>query len=481
MNLSISILEIAVVLIGVMLLLADLWTPPKRKAMLGYLGAIALGLVFVATFFISTKTQTAFVGMFIHDELALFFKQLFLLSAIAVLILSVEFSPRFQSGNSEFFTLILFALSGMMFAASANHFAIVFVALELVAIAFYILTSFLKNQMKSLEAGTKYLILGALSAAFLVYGIALIYGVSGTMAFSEIAAKSESLSKSNLFKLGMLFILVGLGFKIAAFPYQVWVPDVYQGAPTPATAFLAIGSKAAGFVLILRILHAAVPDFALDTAQLFMLIAAMTILYGNLCALAQTNLKRLMGYSSIASAGYLLLGVAAMSSAGTSAILYSLGAYLFAVITAFAIILIIDKNTDTEDIASLAGLSSRAPLLALGMALSMVSLAGIPPLAGFFGKFLLIRSILEQAEQSATYYLLAGVAIVGVAISIYYYFGILRTMYWTKAPAETIPIWTSTSMRWMIILNIIAMLYFGMFPGDFLKIVEHAATTLHSQ
>jgi NADH-quinone oxidoreductase subunit N len=480
MNISLSILEIAVVLVGVALLLLDLWTPPQRKHLLGYLGAAALGLVLVGSFFIPVTEvpQTAFGGMYIQDHLSLFFKQLFLLATIGVLIISVEFAPRIESGVSEFFTLSVFALSGMMFAASSNNFVMLFVSLELVTITFYILTSFLKNRMQSLEAGVKYLILGALSSAFLVYGIALVYGISGSMAFSEIAANPEVTLESNVFKIGMLFILAGLGFKIAAFPYQIWVPDVYQGAPTPATAFLAIGSKATGFVLILRVLYSAVPELALSWEKLFMAMAAVTILYGNLCALPQRNLKRLLGYSSIANAGYLLLGIAALSTAGTSAILFYLGGYLFAVMTAFTVITLVSKQSGTEDISSLAGLNERSPFLAAAMTLSMISLAGIPPLAGFFGKFLLVRSIIEQASSYSAYYALAGVAVVGVAISIYYYFGVIRAIYWSKDPAETTEITLTTPIRLTVLAGVIGMIYLGVMPDGMLKIAERAAASL---
>lgn len=480
MNISLSILEIAVVLVGVALLLLDLWTPKARKPLLGYLGAAALGLVFIGSFFlnVTAEPQTAFGGMFIHDHLAMFFKRLFLLAGIGVLIISVDYAPRIKSGISEFYTLSVFALSGMMFAASANNFVMVFVSVELVTITFYILTGFLKNRMASLEAGVKYLILGALSSGFLVYGIALVYGVSGSMSFTEIAQNQAITLESNLFKVGLLLILAGLGFKIAAVPYQIWVPDVYQGAPTPTTAFLAIGSKATGFVLILRVLFTAVPELALSWEKLFMLIAAATILYGNLCALPQRNLKRLMGYSSIANAGYLLLGIAALSPAGSTAILFYLAGYLFAVVTAFTIIMLVSQQTGTEDISSISGLHERSPLLAAALTFSVVSLAGIPPLVGFFGKFLLLRAILEQAAAFPLYYLLAAVTVIGVAISIYYYFGIIRAVYWGKNAHGETPIPTTTPTRLTILGGMVAMLYLGILPDSVLRIAELAAASL---
>ncbi len=480
MNLSLSILEIAVVILGVALLLIDLWTPPTHKPRLGYLAVAGLGLIFASSFFLSSPEipQTAFSGMFIHDRLALFFKQLFLLAALAVLSLSIEFAPQIASGISEFYTLTLFALAGMMFAASANNFVMVFVSLELVAITFYILNGFLRNRMQSLEAGAKYLILGALSSAFLVYGIALIYGASGSMAFSEIAATSEAVHDSLLFQLGMLLVLAGLGFKIAAFPYQIWVPDVYQGAPTPAAAFLAAGSKAAGFVLLMRVLFSAAPHLVFEWKNLFIVIAAATILYGNLCALPQRNLKRLLGYSSIANAGYLLLGIAVGIPAGSSAILFYLGGYLFAVIAAFAVIVLVSRQAGTEDISGLAGLGERSPFLAIAMTLSMVSFAGIPPLAGFFGKFLLILAVIEQAPSHAPYYLLAGVAVIGVAISIYYYFGVIRVIYWSKQPAGASPINPSLPIRLTALAGIVGMLYLGILPGSVYDAAKQAVSVL---
>jgi NADH-quinone oxidoreductase subunit N len=276
----------------------------------------------------------------------------------------------------------------MLFASSANHFALLFVSLELITITFYVLTSFQRARLASLEAGVKYLVIGALSTAFTVFGIALVYGISrGKLNFHELAVAAPELAGNKMFLLGVLLILVGLGFKIAMFPFQIWAPDVYQGAPVPTTAFLAIGSKAAGFVLLLRVLFTAVPAIAAQWTHLLIIISAVTILYGNLCAIPQQNLKRLLGYSSIAHAGYLLLGIAALNGAGQAAVLYYLSGYLFTVLAAFTVICVALRQLDHEDIAGLAGLGRRSPLLAATMTLAMVSLAGIPPLAGFFGKF----------------------------------------------------------------------------------------------
>src|SRR5258706_8804085 len=240
----------------------------------------------------------------------------------------------------------------MLFASSVNDFSLLFVSLELITITFYVLTSFQRARLGSLEAGVKYLIIGALSTSFTVFGIALVYGISGKLNFAELAAVAGSLSQNKIFLCGLLLVMVGLGFKIAAFPFQIWTPDVYQGSPAPTTAFLAVGSKAAGFVLLLRVLFTAVPVITLQWSSLLITISAVTILYGNLCAIPQRNIKRLLGYSSIAHAGYMLLGIAALSKAGQSAILYYLSGYLFTVLGAFTVICVVMRQVDSEDVSA---------------------------------------------------------------------------------------------------------------------------------
>jgi NADH-quinone oxidoreductase subunit N len=488
MNLSLMSLEISVVALGLVLLLADLWLPAERKRVLGYFAAAALGLLFLNTFtghcscsLVDGLSNSTAGGMFIQDGLSVFFKRFFLLAAVLVLILAVEFSDRIAAGVSEYYSLIVFALAGMLFAASSNDFVMLFVSIELITITFYVLTSFQRGRLMSLEAGIKYLILGALSSAFMVYGIALVWGSSLQFNFSELAAyslKHPELASNKVFLFGVLFILVGLGFKIAAFPFQMWTPDVYQGAPTPTTAFLAVGSKAAGFVLLLRVLFTAVPAITAHWTNLLIIISGITILYGNLCAIPQRNLKRLMGYSSIAHAGYLLLGVAALSSAGQVAVLYYLSGYLFTVVAAFTVIALVMRHLDSEDISGLAGLNQRSPLLAATLTLAMVSLAGIPPLAGFFGKFLLLKAVIEQGATNHGYYCLAFTALVGVVISLYYYFGVIRSIYWSKDAADLSPIPVSRPAKLAICICIAGIFWLGLFPNALLKVAEEAVRAL---
>ena len=481
MNLSLMSLELSVVALGIVMLLADLWLPAERKRALGYAAAAALTLLFINTFTSHcscASTGEAFGGMFIQDGLAVFFKRFFLLAAVLVLVLAVEFADRIAAGISEYYSLIVFALAGMLFAASSNNFAMLFVSIELITITFYVLTSFTRGKVAALESGVKYLILGALSSAFMIYGIALVWGTTGKFSFSELAVVSPNFVENKVFLFGVLFILVGLGFKIAAFPSQMWTPDVYQGAPAPTTAFLAIGSKAAGFVLLLRFLFGAIPSVTAHWDKLLLIVSAITILYGNLCAIPQRNLKRLLGYSSISHAGYLLLGVAALTSAGQAAVLYYLSGYLFTTLAAFAVIVIVMRHLENEDIGGLAGLHQRSPLLAATLTLAMVSLAGIPPLAGFFGKFLLLKAVIEQGATNHGYYCLAFTALVGVVISFYYYFGVIKAIYFGKGANDASPITMSLSMKAAVCVCLVGMFWLGVAPGSLLKAAEQAVLVL---
>ena len=474
-------LEISVIGLGLVLMLADLFVPAERRRYIGYAAIAALGVLLVTSLSGNGSCGqfgTAFGGMFINDALSLFFKQLFIVGAILVLFMAAEFSDKLAEGSvAEYYSLIVFALAGMLFAASSNDFTMLFVSIELITITFYVLVSFQRSKLQSLEAGVKYLILGALSSSFMVFGIALIWGTTGELNFTKLAAVAPQFADSQIFLLGVLLVLVGLGFKIAAFPFQIWAPDVYQGAPTPTTAFLAIGSKAAGFVLLLRVLFTAVPSVTAHWANLLIVISGITILYGNLCAIPQRNLKRLLGYSSIAHAGYLLLGVAALSASGQSALMYYLAGYVFTVMAGFFVITLVLRHLATEDISGLAGLNQRSPLLAATLTIAMVSLAGIPPLAGFFGKFVLLKAVIEAAQATGNhgYYCLAFTALAGVIISLYYYFGVIRAIYWSKDPTDLSPIELSSPAKLSLWACLAGIFWLGLFPNTVLNMTNLAA------
>ena len=495
MNTSLMSLEIAVVLLGLGFLLLDLWLAPEHKRKLGYIAALAVAAVFAASFFGLFKDvqspQLAFYDSYALDHLALFFKRFFLVAALLVLIMAAEFADRIEAGISEYYSLILFALAGMMFASSANDFTMLFVSLELITVTFYVLTSFRRSHIQSLEAGVKYLVIGGLSTGFTVFGIALVSGMATTtianhslngMNFGHLAQYVKYVSEHNasfppMFVAGLALILAGLGFKIAMVPFQIWAPDVYQGSPAPTTAFLAVGSKAAGIVLLLRLLFIAVPEVTITWEKFLMVLSAVTILYGNLCAIPQRNLKRLLGYSSIAHAGYLLMGFAAFIT-GSSAVVFYLSGYLFTVIAAFTVIAIVSRKTDADDISTLAGLNRRSPFLAMAMTLSMVSLAGIPPLAGFFGKFLLLKAVVEQGKNFSAYYWLAGIAVIGVVISLYYYFGVIRAIYWSKDVSDVSPISVPFMTRLSLLACMAGIIFIGVYPAPLLKLASQATLPL---
>jgi NADH-quinone oxidoreductase subunit N len=480
MNASLMTLEIWVIALGIVLMLADFFfaVTPERKKALAYLAIAALGVMLLTLLGNDAPTGTAFNGAFIQDPLAIFFKRFFLVAAILVLFLSFEFSDKISTSISEFYSLVIFALTGMLFAASSNDFAMLFVSIELITITFYILVSFQRRKISSLEAGVKYLIIGALSSAFMVFGIALIWGTTGQLNFAELAAVVPQFMSNKIFLMGVLFLLTGIGFKISAVPFQIWAPDVYQGAPTPTSAFLAVGSKAAGFVLLLRVLFTAVPDVARSWSTYLIVISALTILYGNLCALPQRNLKRLLGYSSISHAGYMLLGVAALSASGQSAVMYYLAGYLFTIVAAFTVIALVMQHLDNEDISALAGLNQRSPLLATTMTFAMVSLAGLPPLAGFFGKFLLLKAVIAAGPANHGYYYLAFIALAGIIISFYYYFGVIRAIYWSKEASDLSPIRLSGTAKFSIALCVAGMIWLGTFPNAVVNLADHAAQAL---
>src|ERR1043166_4032516 len=376
-------LEIAVLILGMVILLVEAFVTKIDKRILAYVAIAGLALVLVASFFVapgaSTSQATGFWSFYAADRLSIFFKQFSLLTTIFVLVLMTDYAPVLRSsfpgtipetGLGEFFALPIFTCVGLMYLVSAIDFVFIFVSLELVTISFFVLVSFTRRNPITLEAGTKYLVLSALSTAFLVYGIAWIFGVTGQTNLQRIAdALGNPATDHSAALLGMVLVLVALGFKIAAVPFQIWVPDVYQGAPTPVTAYLSVGSKAAGFIVLLRVLQ---PFLALPQIQrLIFVIALLTLIYGNLAALPQTNLKRLLAYSSIAHAGYLLIGVVCFD---VRAIVFYLVAYLLMTLLSFAVLIIVAQQTG-EEISDFDGLAKRSPFLAFAMLIGMVSLA----------------------------------------------------------------------------------------------------------
>jgi NADH-quinone oxidoreductase subunit N len=462
MNFSLLKLEMATCGLAMLVLMLEVFVKRRDRRFLGYLGAVGL-LAILAWSYCPSATAGGFTmgsgfgGMWVNDAMALFFKRLFLVGTALVLVMSVGFARQLEGGVGEFFALLMFACTGMMLTASVNDFLMLFVALETVTMSFYILVAWLRRQQQSLEAGVKYLILGALASAFLVYGITFIYGTTGTTGFAGVAAKITSAGAP--LKLGLLLVLAGLGFKIASVPFQAWVPDVYQGAPAPVTAFLATGSKAAGFALLLRVLFKALAPVKPTWVLLIGTLAGLSVLYGNFAAMPQRNVKRLLGYSSISHAGFLLLGIAAADRFGVEAVLFYLVAYLFTNLCAFTVISCLAGTLPDDERENYAGLAQRSPLLAAAMTVALASLAGVPPMVGFFAKFLVFTAIIGQKM-----WCLVIIGAIGVVVSLYYYLGVVKAMYWQE-PRETGAITVARPMKALLWLTMFAIVGIGVFQG----------------
>lgn len=467
-------LEIAVLVLGMVILMLEAFAERIDKRILAFATIGALIAVLVGTWFLAPspaqEQATGFWSFYTADPLSIFFKRFALLTTILVLIMMIDYAPvvlalipstKKQTGLGEFFAIPIFTCAGLMYLVSAIDFIFIFVSLELVTISFYVLVSFTRHNPATLEAGVKYLVLSALSTAFLVYGITWIFGVTGQTNLQRIAAalaNPEIERGAALF--GMVLVLVALGFKIAAVPFQIWVPDVYQGAPTPVTAYLSVGSKAAGFVVLLRVLR---PFLMLPQMErLIVLIALLTLLYGNLAALPQSNLKRLLAYSSIAHAGYLLIGVACFDG---PAVTFYLVAYLLMTLLSFAVLVIVAQQTG-EEISDFDGLAKRSPFLAFAMLIAMASLAGVPLTAGFFGKFFIFYSAIAQRQTA-----LVVVGVITVACGFYYYLKVVRAMYWQPAAkVDNIPV--NVLSRLAMSALIIAIIGLGIYPVPILEALK---------
>lgn len=478
-------LESIVVALGIVLLMVEAFAARLDKRVLGYSAILGLLVVFGLTFIATPEAmnpEAAYAAYYTADGFAMFFKRFSLLATVVVLLLAVDYLPVVRryvpgitpgAGTGEFFILPLFACAGLMWMVSAIDFIVLFVSLELVTITFYVLVAYMRRNKGCLEAGTKYLILGALSTGFLVFGIAWIFGATGQTHFTAIhevlATMPDSVDMAVLFGLGM--VLIALGFKVAAVPFQFWVPDVYQGAPTPMTAYLSVASKAAGFVVLLRVLEPflAVPRLQEKILPVIAVIAGATMIFGNLAALPQTNFKRLLAYSSIAHAGYLLMGVAAIGTvtpAGQSIIGFYLFAYFLMTFLAFMVMLHVARVIGGDDIAHFNGLSRRSPALAGVMTVAVLSLAGIPLTAGFFGKFFLFEAAVRQGLV-----VLVVIGVIAVACGFYYYLKILRAMYWQPPREEDAAPVSMPPLTWAVAVVLMALIFvFGVYPRPILNL-----------
>ena len=406
-----------------------------------------------------------FNGMIRVDRFSMYFNIIFLLSTILVTLISINYLDRQDKRQGEYYVLILLATLGMMLMASGNELIVVFLGLELMSLSLYVLAGYFRSVQVSSEAGMKYLLLGAFASGFFLYGIALIYGGAGTTSIPEIASELEAGGKSPLMLAGMFLLIVGFGFKVALVPFHQWAPDVYEGAPTTIAAFISAGPKAAGFAAFLRIFTGALESLQPEWNVVIVILAALTMTVGNVIATTQSNIKRMLAYSSIAHAGYVLVGLAAANKDGISSAMLYLLIYCVMNIGAFAAV-ILARTEDGENlkIADYAGLGFRKPLLALFMTVMLLSLAGFPPFAGFVGKFYVFRSAVDAGQIW-----LVVIAAINTAISAFYYLRVVVTMY-MKEPEEELDFHAYPKLLvFALLLVTIGVVLIGVLPSYFLE------------
>lgn len=432
------------------------------------------GLIAVTSALLGTQgvTETAFNGTFISDPFAVFFKFIFLITAGVIIQTTREFFYQRPERSHEFFLVLWITLAGFFLLASANDFLIFFLALETVTLGFYVLNAYLKNDANSIEAGMKYFILGSLASAVLIFGISLIYAATGSTLFPDIRDAFVLDPNNPLIVSGALMVLAGLLFKAGSFPFQFWIPDVYEGSPTPSVSFLSVASKAAAFAAILRLLYTVFPPLEDRRVMLFGTLAVTTLLYGNLGALMQTQMKRLLGYSSIGHAGYLLMGVAAGRDLGVTAVLYYLAAYAVTTLAVFLCVTIASRELGSDRVDAYRGLGQKSPFLAGILFLALLSSAGVPPLAGFSGKFLILLAAIRDGLTTITL-----IGILMVVVSLYYYLSIVRAMYFEKPASDTAIALCPTS-KFVLILLALLIVAAGVFQAPLLQICGNAARFL---
>ena len=441
LNLKVILPMAVVVLWACALLVVDLFIPQSRKGLTALLAALGLALALGLAVTQAGRQEAAFNGMVVVDGFSIFLNVLFLGSGLAGIALAYDYLKRTGIERGEYYTLLMFSISGMMLMSQASDLIVVFLALELLSIPLYILAGFARPKVDSEEAALKYFLLGAFSGSFVVYGVALVYGATGSTALAKVAEMANA-GQANLplLVIGAALILVGLGFKVAAVPFHMWTPDVYTGAPSAVTAFMSVGAKAGGFAALMRIFVLAFPAISPYLGMVFWALAILTMFLGNVVAIAQSNIKRMLAYSSIAHAGYILMalvpfGLGTVAPMGVAAALFYLVAYAFTSLGAWAVVIALEKAEGKGlSLDDYAGLGKKYPLLALAMTVFMLSFTGVPPTLGFMGKFYLFGAAIKGG--------FIGLALIGVLtslVSAYYYLRVIVIMYMREGEPEVSP------------------------------------------
>jgi len=480
LNLALFRPEITLAVTAVAVILADLFV--QKKAILTILSVLGIAVAGIFTAMMwQDGGRSVFANLLVVDNFALFFKVLFLGVGLFVILFSTDYLHRLPNLHGEYHALILLATLGAVLLSSANELITLYIALETMSLSLYALTGFNKDA-KSSESALKYMLLGSISSAILLYGMAMVFGFTGSTELPQISAYLRANLGSNLLEnpallMGVIMMMAGFGFKIAAIPFQLWVPDVYEGAPTPVTAFLSVSSKAAGFALMMRVFFTAfeAPDaLSLNWGTIFAVLAVIGMFVGNVSALRQINIKRLLGYSSIAQAGYLLIGLATLGMApatviiARSGILFFLFSYALTNIGAFAAITAITNKINSDNIDDFKGMGKRSPVLALCLTVCLVSLIGMPPAAGFMAKFYLVN----VAVQNGLLWLVI-IAVLNSVISAFYYLRVVKVM-WFDAPPNVEPVPSSGATRFTLLICSLGVLFVGIAPGLIMKLAEWA-------
>jgi len=458
---------------ALLVLVADVVLPRARRAALAWVTLFVLAATAASLVpFASTHVEVAH-GLLAVDQFALFFKVLFLGAAAITVLMSVRYLDVEGASPGEYYFLVLCATLGMMIMAGGIDLITIFIGLETMAISFYILTGFIKPSQRSNEAAVKYFLLGAFSLGILLYGMSLMYGLSGTTNLRVMAGAFTGQTHDPRLVLAVILVVAGVGFKIAAVPFHMWAPDVYEGAPTPITAFLSVGSSAASFAMLLRIFREGLPAMSADWQLLFETLSIVTMTVGNVAAVTQTNIKRMLAYSSIAHAGYVMIGVVAGTARGMTAMLIYLLIYSFMQLGAFAIVVFLRrKDVVGDELKDFSGLNVRHPVAAFAMLIFMLSLGGIPPTAGFMGKFWLFGAAIESG-----YVWLAVIGVLNSAISLYYYVRIVVFMYLKRETIGSEPV-AGVPLTLALAIAVAATIVLGVYPRLLFELADASARSL---
>ena len=461
--------EIILICFGLILLLLDLIVKRKETvAFVGVIGALVSAFVNFKLYALGWS-GSSLVGMFVFDGYANFFKLIFYANIVFTILISLKYIVIEEASFGEYYAILLFATSGMMIMAGAIDLITLYLGLELMALSTYILAGIMRKHVRSSEAALKYFFLGAFSSAFLLYGISLTYGLTGTTNLGAIALmlKTSNLISDPIILLGIIFFIIAFGFKIALVPFHMWAPDVYEGAPTSITAFMSVGPKAAGFAVLGRVFFSAFGDMHMQWASILIPLAVLTMAVGSITALAQTNIKRMLAYSSITHAGYMLLGVITGTPEGLASTMNYLFIYALMNIGAFAVVIMLrSKGFKGEDLSDYEGLAKSHPLASALMLVFMFSLTGIPPTAGFIAKFYIFMEAIK-----AGYVPLVIVAVIFSVISAFFYLRVVMYMY-MKEPKTEIPLTTSASMNLVLAVTALWVIILGVLPSFLLDFVR---------